>query len=57
MLWFSKVVFMPPLEIETLSLKGLALSSSLHSASFKTLRNSNTNPFVKNTIVIWHVVQ
>ena len=57
MFWFSNDVFMPWLEIEKLSSNGLPLNSFLYSASFKTLKKSTTNPFVKNTIVVWHVVQ
>uniref|UniRef100_A0A671WUW6 Reverse transcriptase domain-containing protein n=1 Tax=Sparus aurata TaxID=8175 RepID=A0A671WUW6_SPAAU len=55
--WFSSDGFFPWLEIEKLSSKGLALSSYLNSASFKKLMRNNTNPFVKNTIVVWFAVQ
>ena len=57
MFWFSKDVHLPWLEVEKLSSKGLALDNYLFSASFKTLNKSSTNPFVKNTIVVWNAVQ
>ena len=57
MFWFSKDVLLPWLEIEKQSSKGLTLYSFLYSAPLKKLRKSTTNPFVKNTIVVWHIVQ
>uniref|UniRef100_A0A669E357 Reverse transcriptase domain-containing protein n=1 Tax=Oreochromis niloticus TaxID=8128 RepID=A0A669E357_ORENI len=57
MFWFSNDIFLPWLEIEKMSSKGLSLHSYLYSAPFKTLKKTTTNPFVKNTVVVWHEVQ
>lgn len=45
----GKMILLSPwLEIEKLSSKGLSPNSYLYSASFKKIRNSTANPFVKN---------
>lgn len=56
MFWFSDDVFLPWVELEKLSTNGLALNSLFYSAPFKNLRQNIVNPFVKNTVVVWHEV-
>ena len=56
MFWFSKEDAQPWLQIERRSSKGLTLDSFLYSAPLRKLRKNTDNPFVENTIALWHEV-
>uniref|UniRef100_A0A671UDU8 Reverse transcriptase domain-containing protein n=1 Tax=Sparus aurata TaxID=8175 RepID=A0A671UDU8_SPAAU len=53
-MWFSSHPELPWVKMETLSTKGLPLDSYLYSDSLKNLKKDTLNPFVRNTMMIWH---
>ena len=53
-LWFSPQPQLPWVGMEALSTKGLGLDSYLYSDSVKNLKENTLNPFVRNTLLIWH---
>jgi len=52
-LWFS-YPDLPWVKMEALSTRGLALDSYLYSDSLKNLKKNTLNPFVRNTLMVWH---
>lgn len=57
MYWFSPEPYLPWVQIESICTKGQQLDTYLYSASVKKLKRLTANPFVRNTINVWHNVQ
>ncbi len=57
MYWFSPEPYLPCVQIESFCTKGLWLDTYLYSAPVKKLKRLTDDPFVRNTINVWHNVQ
>lgn len=55
--WFSPKPYLPWVQIESICAKDLRLDTYLYSAPVKKLKRITDNPFVRNTINVWHNVQ
>lgn len=55
--WFSPEPYLPWVQTESACSKDLRLDTYLYSAPVKKLKRSTDNPFVRNTINVWHKVQ
>lgn len=55
--WFSSEPLLPWVQIENICTGGQRLDTYLYSASVKKLKRFTVNPFVRNTIIVWHQVQ
>lgn len=56
MFWFTNENTTPWLQIEANTMAPLPLNLYLYSASLPKLKKATSNPFVKNTIVVWYDV-
>lgn len=57
LLWFSSESSPPWVEMESLATKGMGLTAYIYSDSCKNLKKNTSNPFVRNTLMVWHEAQ